>query len=219
MLTHVLQQLDAGPVLDLKGKLVPIDLSVSQPALATIVSPQDYEKWISDELSRLSAVAAYGGYLERRGLYNNSALFDGDDQRRDIHLGMDLWAPAGTVVLAPIQGVVHSFNYNAGIGNYGPTVILRHQSQDATFYTLYGHLSLGSITELEVGEVINKGAVLGWLGDASVNGNYAPHLHFQIIAELGEYVGDYPGVCSADSLEPYKENCPDPNLLLKIEGP
>ena len=46
---------------------------------------------------------------------------------------------------------------------------------------------------------------------------YAPHLHFQIIKKLVNNFGDYPGVCSKKDLKHYLENCPDPNVLLKIK--
>ena len=54
------------------------------------------------------------------------------------------------------------------------------------------------------------------LGDATINGDYAPHLHFQIIKDIAENTGDYPGVCSKNKRNYYLDNCPDPNLLLKI---
>ena len=47
-----------------------------------------------------------------------------------------------------------------------------------------------------MGEKIRKGEVFAALGDASVNGDYAPHLHLQIICDIGEHQGDYPGVSS-----------------------
>ena len=70
--------------------------------------------------------------------------------------------------------------------------------------------------ELITSDVFKKGTTLATLGDATVNGNYAPHLHFQIIDTISTNFGDYPGVCSASDLDFYLENCPDPNLLLKI---
>jgi murein DD-endopeptidase MepM/ murein hydrolase activator NlpD len=66
------------------------------------------------------------------------------------------------------------------------------------------------------GAAVKKGAIIGQLGAPPVNGDYAPHLHFQIIGNLQGKKGDYPGVCSKTDLGFYKENCPDPNLLLKI---
>ncbi|WP_415038848.1 peptidoglycan DD-metalloendopeptidase family protein [Flavobacterium sp.] len=114
------------------------------------------------------------------------------------------------------KGTVHSFDYNAGVGDYGPTIILEHTVEAQQFYTLYGHLSLESIEEIEIGDVYRKGQQLATLGDASVNGDYAPHLHFQIIKDIEDWFGDYPGVCSEKDVAFYLENCPDPDLLLKL---
>ena len=102
------------------------------------------------------------------------------------------------------------------MGNYGPTIILEHQVENLTFYTLYGHLSLDSINKIKIGQQFKKSETIATLGDATVNGDYAPHLHFQIIKDMGVHKGDYPGVCSAADLDFYLKNCPDPNLLLKI---
>lgn len=152
--------------------------------------------------------------MEKRQLYRRSELFGQD---RDIHIGIDLWAPAGTPVLAPLDGTIHSFNYNPGIGNYGPTIILQHKIDGLTFYTLYGHLSAADLEELEVGDIIPAGSELGCLGSRHENGDYAPHLHFQIIRDLEGNIGDYPGVCRAADVPHYASNCPDPNLLLKLD--
>ena len=84
------------------------------------------------------------------------------------------------------------------------------------FYTLYGHLSLESISGLKVGQVFCQGQKIGDLGTSKINGDYPPHLHFQIIKDMQTYSGDYPGVCSPLDVEFYSANCPDPNVLLKI---
>ena len=70
-----------------------------------------------------------------------------------MHIGLDLWIKAGTPVLSALDGKVHSFDFNAGFGDYGPTIILEHQLEDQTFYTLYGHLSLDSLDGLKIGKV------------------------------------------------------------------
>ena len=67
-----------------------------------------------------------------------------------------------------------------------------------------------------MGQVFRAGAIIATLGDASVNGDYPPHLHFQIIRDIQGFEGDYPGVCSKNELDFYLENCPNPNLLLKL---
>ncbi|HEY5689038.1 MAG TPA: peptidoglycan DD-metalloendopeptidase family protein, partial [Yeosuana sp.] len=94
---------------------------------------------------------------------------------------------------------------------------LRHNLQQYTFYTLYGHLSLKSISGLKVGMIFKQGDLLGDLGDSHINGDYPPHLHFQIIKDIQNYKGDYPGVCSKKEVAFYLNNCPDPNTLLKLE--
>ena len=73
-----------------------------------------------------------------------------------------------------------------------------------------------SINNIKVGTFFKKGQKLATLGNASVNGGYSPHLHFQIIKNIGENESDYPGVCSKKELDYYLENCPNPNLILKI---
>jgi murein DD-endopeptidase MepM/ murein hydrolase activator NlpD len=165
------------------------------------------------------AQVAYGGYLEQRNIYKRSTYFNqqvNPNDERNIHLGIDIWAPAGTKVLAAWDGELHSFQNNTNHGDYGPTIILKHVIDGFTFYTLYGHLSLNSISTLCVGNQIAQGEVIAFLGDSVVNGDYAPHLHFQIILDIQDYFGDYPGVCSVNQLEFYKSNCPDPNLLLGL---
>ncbi|MNS10224.1 hypothetical protein D3C86_663550 [compost metagenome] len=198
---------------------IPLDLSVSNKALSGLALDNafDFENFIEKNLAENNSKVAYGGYNEERNLYKRSSVFnDNKTEERNIHIGLDLWIKAGTSVLAALDGTVHSFNFNNNLGDYGPTIILEHQLENQTFYTLYGHLSLESIAELEIGTFFSKGQQLASLGDATVNGDYAPHLHFQIIKNIGDHCGDYPGVCSKSDLDFYLENCPDPNVLLKI---
>ena len=197
----------------------PIDLSVSNLELSQIdlKNPIDFETFIENHLSKNKAKVAFGGYNEVRNLYKKTSLFN-DEQadERNIHIGIDLWIKARTPVLAALDGTVYGFDYNTGAGNYGPTIILKHNIENQTFYTLYGHLSLESIEGLEIESPFKKGQQLATLGEPAVNGGYSPHLHFQIIKNIGENFSDYPGVCNQKDLEYYLENCPNPNLLLKI---
>ena len=197
----------------------PLDLSVSNLDLSkrAIENATDFEKYIESILAKNNAKVAFGGYNEERNLYKRSAVFNAaETEERNIHIGLDLWIKAGTTVLAALDGKVHSFNYNNNLGDYGPTILLEHQIENQTFYTLYGHLSLESIKDLTIGTVFTKGEPMATLGDATVNGDYAPHLHFQIIIDMENKFGDYPGVCSSKMLDYYSKNCPDPNVLLHI---
>ena len=197
----------------------PLDLSSSNLELnqLDISDAIEFETYIENFLAKNKASVAYGGYNEVRNLYKRSTVFnDSNTEERNIHIGLDLWIKAGTLVLAALDGKVHSFQNNTNLGDYGPTIILEHQLENHIFYTLYGHLALESIASIKSGDFFAKGQQLAFLGDCSVNGDYAPHLHFQIIKNMEGNFGDYPGVCSKNKLEYYLENCPDPNLLLKI---
>jgi murein DD-endopeptidase MepM/ murein hydrolase activator NlpD len=201
------------------SKYTPLDLSISNQELSNIdmSDSKAVEVFIENHLQKNNAKVAFGGYNEERNLYKSSVIFNDDkNEERNIHIGIDLWIKAGTPVLAALDGEVYGFDFNTGKGNYGPTIILKHTIEHQTFYTLYGHLSVESIEQIDIGTSFKKGQTVATLGSSSVNGGYAPHLHFQIIKNIEDYSGDYPGVCSKKDLAYYLENCPDPNLLLKI---
>ncbi|RAJ12966.1 peptidoglycan DD-metalloendopeptidase family protein [Olleya aquimaris] len=204
-----------------KSDYISIDLSQSNPALDTFdnSSSKAWDTYITNYLNTHNKQVAFGGYLERRNLYNRSAYFASKSQaeQRNIHLGLDLWCPVDTPVLACFDGTIHSFKNNTNFGDYGPTLILQHKINEVTFYSLYGHLSVASLLNLKVGQKVHQGDTIAYLGDASVNGDYAPHLHFQIIKDIQDYVGDYPGVCSLNNLEFFKQNTINPEVVLGLE--
>ena len=199
---------------------VSIDLSNSNPELESLdlSTSKDLGNYIEHYLHKHSAKVAYGGYLEVRNIYKRGSQFACDDIRmeRNIHLGMDFWCKQGTPVLAVLRGKVHSFQNNKAVGDYGPTIILEHYIQGETFHTLYGHLSEDSMEKLYVGQEVEEGQVIGTVGDPAVNGDYAPHLHFQVIEDIQGLFGDYPGVSCQENIPFYKDNCPDPNMLLNL---
>jgi murein DD-endopeptidase MepM/ murein hydrolase activator NlpD len=221
-LASILKALPPTKVIDSSidfSQYIPLDLSVTNQELMQRKpeNATDFEHFISSYLEKNNAEVAFGGYIEGRTLYQRSTIFKNDSiPERNIHIGLDLWTKVDTSVLAPLDGKVHSFKNNIGLGDYGPTIILEHEVEKEKFYTLYGHLSLESIENLSVGTFFNKGDKIGTLGNSEVNGDYAPHVHFQIIRNIETYFGDYPGVCNTNDLNFYIENCPDPNLLLKI---
>ncbi|HIC31829.1 MAG TPA: peptidase M23 [Flavobacteriaceae bacterium] len=199
---------------------IAIDLSKQNKDLQLfdVSSSKAWEIYINNYLENSDKKVAYGGYLEHRNLYERSAYFSSqtEENQRNIHLGLDLWCPAETDILAAFDGVVHSFKDNTNFGDYGPTIILEHTLENYKFYTLYGHLSRASIDNIKVGQNVKQGDVIAQLGDANVNGDYAPHLHFQIIKDLQGKIGDYSGVCSVKDLEFYAQNTIDPKLILGL---
>jgi hypothetical protein len=101
--------------------------------------------------------AAIGSYDEPRLLYT-SALFQGEKagvENRTVHLGIDVFMPAGTPVSAPLDGTVAAFARNRAALDYGPVIILEHRTEAGDpFYTLYGHLSTESLKGLVRGQTV-----------------------------------------------------------------
>lgn len=203
-----------------RKEYIPIDLSSKNQNLEKIdiSSSKALEVFILNYLEKNKGLVAFGGYLEKRAIYDRSKSFNhsNPEKQRNIHLGLDFWCNAGTSVAAPFDGTVHSFRNNDQIADYGPTIILKHFTNHQVFYTLYGHLDLASLAQLEIGQVIQKGATFCRLGSSAINGDYAPHLHFQIIKNIEQYYGNYPGVCSSSDVSFYLKNCPDPASYLHI---
>ncbi len=204
---------------DVQIRFCKVDLSENALSNVTfdIGDAFKFEEFIDQHLKTNTADVAVGGYQERRNIYQRSTIFnDSAAEERNIHMGIDLWTGAGTPIKAPIEGKIHSYNDNLGVGNYGPTIILEHCIDGLSFFTLYGHLSRESLNNIAANAHVDAGEIFCYLGDASINGDYAPHLHFQIILNIGDNEGDFAGVCAQTELEDFSQNCPDPNLLLKL---
>lgn len=151
-----------------------------------------------------------GEYDEKRFVYREATdLFKSDspELERDVHLGVDLFLPAGSPVHAPMAGRVHSFQDNAGFLDYGPTVILEHTLASgagrAVVYTLYGHLSRDTLAGLAVGGEVAGGQTIGRVGSCEENGGWPPHVHFQVVTDMREARGNYHGVCSEATRDLY----------------
>ena len=71
--------------------------------------------------------------------------------------------PPGTAVHAPLPGVVHAASDNAAPLDYGPVIILKHETDQLDpFYTLYGHLTRESLEVNPVGRrVARRRAIRG----------------------------------------------------------
>lgn len=202
-------------------RCVRLDLSDRNPALGRF-DPGDtpvFTAFVQQEIERGGARYAAGGYGENRTLYEMSAVFkSADAEPRTLHLGIDLWLEAGAAIHAVLPGVVHSTQDNAAFGDYGPTLILQHDLDGERFFTLYGHLAQPTLARTQPGQRIECGELMGWLGTSSENVGWPPHLHFQVIRDLGGRHGDYPGVCRPSEAAEWLANCPDPNLLLRIRA-
>jgi murein DD-endopeptidase MepM/ murein hydrolase activator NlpD len=175
-----------------------------------------FESYVLGQLNQAGKTYGIGGYLEKRAIYRRSEVFGtADSDFRNIHLGIDIWSKAGASIFAPLAGKVHSFQDNVGFGNYGPTIILEHDLEGKKLFSLYGHLHRTDLEKLQVGQELKAGELLCHIGPYPENGDWPAHLHFQLMWDLGENVGDYPGVAAEKDIQFYQDNCPDPNLILR----
>lgn len=201
-----------------KNKLLLLDFTVANKNLspALVADTTLFSNYITTQLHAAGATYGIGGYGEHRVLYQRSSLFAQEEEPRSVHLGIDIWGTAGTPVSAPLGGMVHSFAFNNYFGDYGATIILQHQLDGFEFHTLYGHLALQDIQGLQEGYYISQGQTFAHFGHHHENGNWPPHLHFQVIVDMQLKQGDYSGVCKPSEQAKFLNNCPNPDLLLQM---
>jgi murein DD-endopeptidase MepM/ murein hydrolase activator NlpD len=200
-----------------KEKLLHFDFTENNTRLSDgiIANTALFSDYVNQELKNSNSTYGIGGYKENRKLYRRSDMFAGEEPR-SIHLGVDVWGPAGTPVYAALGGMIHSIANNDNFGDYGATIVVLHQLDTIAFHTLYGHLSFADISNLSAGDYITRGGIIGHFGPPAENGNWPPHLHFQIINDMQENKGDYPGVCKLSEMDAYLANCPDADLILNL---
>ncbi len=168
-------------------------------------------------------VVGVGRYAEDRAVYTTAAFADGDE-RRTVHLGVDLFVPPGTAVHAPLPGVVRAAVDNADLLDFGPVVVLEHATPDGVpFFTLLGHLSREGLALVRAGEKVEAGQVVGRVGDRGENGGWPPHVHLQLLTALAGLPSittpmPVPGVAARGDLAVWQSIAPDPNLLLRLPG-
>jgi 4-aminobutyrate aminotransferase-like enzyme/Ser/Thr protein kinase RdoA (MazF antagonist) len=225
--TWLKQQCDSGSsVVEADLRTAPLDvfdLSVGSTMLSadpTSAELHSLTRTIFGRMERERVAIGIGRYNEARLLYT-TPQYAGDEahrtERRTIHLGLDLFVVPGTAVCAPLDGVVHLLAENTAELDYGPLVILRHETCEGDeFFTLYGHLSRETLRELKPGRAVARGEVFARLGTLHENGGWPPHLHFQVILDLLDRAAEFPGVARASERSIWTGICPDPNLLLGI---
>ncbi len=207
-----------APVLHLEARqLRPLKLSVDSNDLGHYLNYTELDRFCSRMQVLCTAGVGYGGYLETRPFYTTDlfAQSGNDGPRwRTVHLGLDLWCPAGQPVYAPFAGTVHSFRQNNAPRDYGATLVLEHEvSTHLRFYTLYGHLSAKSLDGKTVGATVAAGEQIATTGTPAENGGWPPHLHFQVMLDMLNNKGDFPGVAFPTEVEVWAGTCPNPTLI------
>jgi 4-aminobutyrate aminotransferase-like enzyme/Ser/Thr protein kinase RdoA (MazF antagonist) len=218
--------ISAASILDVDLRAAPsvvFDLSAGSTFLGadpSAANAENLNQSIFRMLRNANASVGIGRYNEARLLYT-SPLFGASEnpteERRTIHLGIDLFAAPGTPIRAPLDGVVHAVAINTAPLDYGPLVMLRHATDERLeFFTLYGHLAREAFDALLPEQHIPRGQQFARIGDVNENGGWAPHLHFQIIVDLLDHGSAFPGAARTSQRAVWTSLSPDPNLLLGI---
>ncbi|CAN7650301.1 aminotransferase class III-fold pyridoxal phosphate-dependent enzyme [Ensifer adhaerens] len=206
-----------------KPKVTVFDFSAAGPEAArwSSLDAAEAEARIMAQIGSEGAAFGIGLYGEDRGIYQGDAYETAiEGARRSVHLGVDIFAPAGEPVSAPFAGKVAYIHDDAVAFGFGPTVLLEHEVEGGLrFWTLYGHLSRNSVAKLAKGQAIAKGEVFAAFGSADENGNWAPHLHFQIVTDHLGLAGQMHGVGVRDQWQVWREVSPDPSVVLGLSVP
>jgi len=152
-----------GPLVELESgaRLVPIDLSVTSDAL-------EPGGWETPEGVRAAVEAQTAGDVAV-GRWGEARLVPGSSAQSSepatVHLGADLFLPAGTPVAAPLAGKV------AAVEEWG--IVLEGEGL---------WLRLGGVEPLaQAGSPVGVGEVVGRVAEAP--GALPPHLHVQLACE------------------------------------
>jgi hypothetical protein len=220
------QQNEFAPILGLNLQTEPclvFDLSPGSPLIQgdpQELSEPDMTARLFGQMAEAGVRVGIGRYDEPRLIYSEAMFATGEDvtaERRNLHLGLDLFAPAETPVFAPLAGTVHKAAINPAHQDYGGVVILNHTTAEGvSFHTLYGHLSHAKVAELQVGQTINAGQQIATLGVPAENGGWPPHLHLQILTDLLDLDDDFPGVVRISQREVWTEFSLNPNLIVGV---
>lgn len=195
------------------GRAVVLDLSTGAKLGGRAVaglSVDELGALIDQTMADAATGFAFGRWAEPRELYSNENFAtDGSEETRTIHLGIDVFCGAGTPVHAPVDGMIEFANNNAGELDYGPMLIVRHDGENG-LRTLYGHLSLDTLDLVHEGQSVTAGEMIASVGAPPSNGNWPPHLHFQVIRDLLGLGTDFPGVALKSEQDYWLDLSPSP---------
>jgi murein DD-endopeptidase MepM/ murein hydrolase activator NlpD len=192
-------QLLRSPIIATDGNATVLDLSIGSRIRGQEISGlgvAEFSELIEGIMRDADTDFAFGRYAEPRALYSNENFASNETgESRTIHMGLDLFCAVDTPVHAPLDGTVAVLANNDRELDYGPMVVLQHATDTGQgFYTLYGHLSLDTLAAIQQGQEVRAGEQIAKVGAPPHNGNWAPHLHLQLVLDLMSLDADFPGV-------------------------
>jgi len=213
-------EFEAAAIVSTDSRIIFLDLSIGSEALGVPLKNLPVERFsqlVEQRLESADTGFAFGRWGEPRELYS-SELFVKEPlqnvESRSIHIGVDLFCKAGTPVFAPLAGRVHIKANNAVELDYGPMIVLEHMTPTGeSFYSLYGHLSLDGVAHISEGQQVSAGDRIATIGSAPENGNWPPHLHFQLILDLLGLGADFPGVALRSRQDVWLAMSPLPGMF------
>lgn len=155
------------------------------------VSPLD--EWQREDLMKVRSETGETRKGMRRGFMADRSFRSGGRNKR-LHAGTDFFAPPGSAVKSPEDGIVIRAQKQQG---YNGTVDILHTAPDGTKYvTRYGHMN--NSYPVRVGDEVKAGTVIGSLdGDA--------HLHMEVRDydkyRKGEFSKPTPGMTKEEAQE------------------
>jgi len=202
-------------IVETDGRAIVLDLSTGAKLCGEDIAGLDAAalgELINRTMADAGTAFAFGRYAEPRGLYSNDNFATGDSgETRTIHMGIDLFCDAATPVCSPMDATVEYVANNARELDYGPMVILRHTTvEEDHFFTLYGHLGMDALERVSAGQAIAAGEQFATVGAPPTNGNWPPHLHFQLINDLRDLGVDFPGVALKSQQDYWLDLSPSP---------
>jgi len=183
----------------------------------TGLSAEKFNSLIERSMRTANTEFAYGRWGESRDIYSNdlfNSVAESIDEKRSIHLGIDIFCQHTTKIFSPLDGTVYIKTNNTAELDYGPMLIIEHASHNGgVFYTLYGHLSSQSIAGIKEGQNVSAGQLIAEVGAPPENGNWPPHLHFQLIMDLLDLGSDFPGVAFPSERNIWLNLSPCPSMF------
>jgi 4-aminobutyrate aminotransferase-like enzyme/Ser/Thr protein kinase RdoA (MazF antagonist) len=158
---------------------------------------------------------AIGRYRENRTVYDADDFATPFGERRTVHLGIDVFVPAGTTVFSPLDGVIRAADVRDERGDYGGVIIIEHETHEGTpFWLLLGHLTHACIGDVVVGQRVARGEAVAIVGEKHENGGWPPHIHAQLYTDLLGKTTDVAGVSRRSQIDVRESISPNPAPML-----
>jgi murein DD-endopeptidase MepM/ murein hydrolase activator NlpD len=164
----------------LDGEPYVFDLSSGNPQVGEFPTTDfdAQQRHVFGELDRSGRSWGVARYLEERSVVLRH-FPQMVDEGRFYHAGLDIVVPEGFTLHAPLAGEVHFSGVDAGLGNYGGVVVLRHEVGGVEIFSLYGHLRLEP--SMTVGSRVEPGETFAMIGAREESGGWFTHTHLQIL--------------------------------------